>query len=72
MRSTRARRWIFSGAVTVALGFGTAQAFASPVAPGTARACDLESCRNECRAQGFFGDVACVDVRGQPMCFCYF
>ncbi len=74
MRSTRAKRWIFSGAVTLALGFGAAQAFASPAkAPGTARFCDDSACNLECLSDGFLGGGECVPLtRGGEACFCYF
>ncbi|HEX7240145.1 MAG TPA: hypothetical protein VF263_07765 [Longimicrobiaceae bacterium] len=73
MRSTRAKRWIFSGAVTVALGFGAVQAFASPArAPGTARTCDPQSCNTGCLNQGYFGGGECVDVNGRMRCLCLY
>jgi hypothetical protein len=49
-------RGVFALATAAALGFGWAQAFASPGAAGDAeRACSGGQCRSDCRARGFDG-----------------
>jgi hypothetical protein len=67
------RRWMFPGAVAVSLAFGAAQAFASTAeARDSALACETDRCRAYCMSQPEFSDGVCVEVRGQPHCFCLF
>ena len=60
------RRAVFAAATVAALGFGAAQALASPAAPadGSARRCDPEACQRRCAREGLFGFC---DGRG---CWC--
>ena len=51
----RIRSGVFAAAMAAALGFGGAQAFASPGAATAERACDLAQCDANCRARGFTG-----------------
>ena len=62
----RTRPGIFSLTVAAALGFGGAQAFASPGAAADAeRACNGSQCREYCRSIGY-DDGRC----GQDGCAC--
>jgi hypothetical protein len=49
------RSGMFVAAVVAALGFGGAQAFASPGAAKAERACDPAQCDANCKARGFTG-----------------
>ncbi|HEU4883868.1 MAG TPA: hypothetical protein VFT45_16530 [Longimicrobium sp.] len=52
----RIRSGMFAAVMAAALGFGGAQAFASPGAAGDVeRACSGGKCRSDCRAQGYDG-----------------
>jgi hypothetical protein len=51
----RMQRGVFAAAMAAALGFGGAQAFASPGAATAGRACDLAQCDANCKARGFTG-----------------
>ncbi|HEX6748965.1 MAG TPA: hypothetical protein VF092_16830 [Longimicrobium sp.] len=54
-----ARRWALSAAVAASLGFGAAQAMASPTAASAnARACDPDECAAWCDSIGGVG--SCV------------
>jgi hypothetical protein len=50
----RMQRGMFAVATAAALGFGAAQAFASP-GGAAARACDLAQCDAACKARGATG-----------------
>jgi hypothetical protein len=49
------RGGMFAAAVAAALGFGGAQAFASPGAAEAERACNGGQCNRDCRARGADG-----------------
>ena len=50
------RGGMFAAVMAAALGFGAAQAFASPgAAAQTERACSGGQCRSDCRARGYDG-----------------
>jgi hypothetical protein len=66
MRITRLCRRAIGAAVVATLGFGAAQATASPAEAAEAAACDVIKCRASCKAQGQTSG-ACFE--GQ--CFCY-
>jgi hypothetical protein len=51
----RAQRGMFALATVGALGFGAAQAFASPGAAAEARACNGGQCNRDCKARGADG-----------------
>ena len=52
----RIRSGMFAAAMAAALGFGGAQAFASPGAAEAAeRACSGGQCNRDCRARGYDG-----------------
>ena len=58
---------MFAAAIAAALGFGGAQAFASPGAGAQgARACDLAQCDAGCKARGFSGGYCQME-----WCGCY-
>jgi hypothetical protein len=63
---TLARRLSFAAGVAAALGFGTAQAFAAPVARPKA-ACNQEVCSRICQAISPFGGGCTAD--GRCVCF---
>jgi hypothetical protein len=61
------RGGMFAAAVVAALGFGGAQAFASPGAAADAeRACSGGQCNRDCRARGADGGFC-----DQGGCICY-
>lgn len=63
----RVRNGIFGLAMAAALGFGGAQAFASPAAAQEAeRACNGGQCNRDCRARGADGGFC-----DQGGCICY-
>lgn len=49
------RRVFFALGTAAALGFGGAQAFASPGAPEAERACSGGHCNRDCKQRGFDG-----------------
>ena len=53
------RSGMFAAATAAALGFGGAQAFASPAPEGeaAARACTNAQCNLDCRARGYDGGI---------------
>lgn len=53
----RIRGGMFAAATVAALGFGAAQAFASPSAAAEARACTNAECNDWCRGQGYDGGI---------------
>ncbi|HEX2091498.1 MAG TPA: hypothetical protein VHG28_03810 [Longimicrobiaceae bacterium] len=60
-------RWAASAAMLAILGFGTTQAFASPVNPDRgAAACHPKECKDFCRSIGATGGNCFSD-----QCFCY-
>lgn len=59
------QRWMVAAGLVAALGFGAAQALASP-AQAEARACSAGQCRKDCIALGNSGGI-CID--GQCICF---
>ena len=61
------RRALFTAVTAGALGFGAAQAFASPSAATDARACTSAQCTADCRARGYDGGV-CAGAWG---CACW-
>lgn len=61
----RMRRRIFALAMAAAMGFGGAQAFASPAAASGERACVAGKCRQDCRKIGY--DEGVCD---QGSCIC--
>jgi hypothetical protein len=62
------QRGMFAAAMAAALGFGGAQAFASPgAAAKAARACNTVQCRIDCQAIGY-EDGRC----NQGSCVCFF
>jgi hypothetical protein len=65
----RMQRAAFAAALAAAMGFGGAQAFASPSASTTdeTRACASGQCTQECRKIGYN-----VGVCEQGSCVCYF
>lgn len=65
--SRRMHRGLFALATAAALGFGAAQAFASPGAAAEAeRACSGGQCNRDCRARGADGGFC-----DQGGCICY-
>lgn len=73
MKTTRMRRWIFSGGVAAALSFGVAQAFASPAEARAAElSCDPDACRSYCLSQDLYSDGVCVNVNGRMRCLCLY
>ncbi|HYW10590.1 MAG TPA: hypothetical protein VE871_01505 [Longimicrobium sp.] len=65
----RMQRGVFAAAMAAALGFGGAQAFASPAAAAAdeSRACSSGQCTQECRRIGYN-----VGVCESGTCVCYF
>lgn len=64
----RMQRGLFAAAMAAALGFGGAQAFASPAASADeARACASGQCTQDCRKIGYN-----VGVCESGTCVCYF
>jgi hypothetical protein len=61
----RMRSGLFALATAAALGFGGAQAFASPAAAKAEQACNGPQCRQYCRSIGY-DDGRC----GQEGCVC--
>jgi len=59
-------RALFGGAVTVALGFGATQAFATPKPAATAPLCTAQQCTLSCLQRGYAGGVC----NPQAMCVC--
>jgi hypothetical protein len=53
----RTQRGLFALATAAALGFGAAQAFAAPAAPGARAACTTAQCNLDCRRMGYDGGV---------------
>ena len=64
----RLRGWLFGAGVAAALGFGGAQAFASP-APAAAgeRVCNSQLCNRICQSIGTIGGFCTSD----GSCVCY-
>ena len=62
----RVRRWTLAALAAAALGFGAAQAVASPAPADEARACNERGCDAWCRSQGGI-DGRCTDT-GQCLC----
>lgn len=68
METTAVRRWVFGAGMTVALGFGGAQAFAAP-APASAGegVCNERLCDRLCQSVGSIGGHCNPD----GFCVCY-
>ncbi len=65
---SRAARGLFAAAMAAALGFGGAQAFASPGASADeSRACASGQCTQDCRKIGYN-----VGICESGTCVCYF
>ncbi len=63
----RMQRGVFAAAMAGALGFGAAQAFASPGTSADAeRACSSGQCNRDCKARGADGGFC-----DQGGCICY-
>lgn len=61
------RRWVFGAGMAAALGFGGAQAMASPAPPEPGPVCDSGVCNRVCQALGLIGGF-CTEPVG---CSCY-
>lgn len=65
MSKLTTQRWMVAAALAASLGFGAAQALATPQEANTA-ACATGPCRKACIDQGNSGGI-CID--GQCICF---
>ena len=54
-------RSVFGAAVACALGFGTAQVFASPAPAAAPPTCIEEECNADCQARGYMGGYCELD-----------
>ena len=63
----------FAASAAAMLGFGAAQAFASPAdARAASRSCDPTACRTTCLRQDLYSDGICVNVNGRMRCLCLY
>ena len=63
----------FAASAAAMLGFGAAQAFASPAdARAASRSCDPASCQRSCQLTGYSDGVCVTTTKGGTVCFCLF